>query len=54
MNKAWRKGVGGGKSGIFNDGLTGPHVTEVTYFKREQLSPTVLLGGAWGGSKMGG
>lgn len=41
-----QRGREGGKSGIFNDGLTGPHVTEVTYFKREQLSTTVLLGGA--------
>jgi hypothetical protein len=37
-----------GGSGIFNDGLTGPHGTEVTCFKREQLSITVLLCGGGG------
>jgi hypothetical protein len=37
---------------IFNDGLTRQHITEVTYFKREQLSIAVLLGGK--GRNLGG
>jgi len=45
-NKVWRVGW---ERRFLNDGLTGPHITEVTYFKREQLSTTVLLGGTgWG------
>ena len=47
--------IGRGQNcGIFNYVLAAPHITEVTYFKGEQLSTTPLLDETKGGCKMVG